>query len=277
MVPETAFLDPAWLGAHPRLVTRLAYMWLLGFTTRCKYYFVWTWAHAACMASGASWAGWTSSCGAEGRMVPDWSRASNIDILGVELATSAASYPVVWNTRTGRWLRHYCYERLAPPHKGRGPFWALFITQAVSGLWHGVQPGYFLFFGGSSFMLHASKVLFRHQRGLAPGAKTKAANLVHGLLASFHLNYLAVVFIAITLPAGWAAWKATHFVGLASMVAICVIGELLPAPRAPGGKKGAANGGVSTSANGTCANGNGNSGHVVQANGRAVRRTRKLA
>ena len=226
MVPETAFLDATWLAAHRSLPSRLLYMWAMAFTARCKYYFAWTWAHAACITSGLSWGGYDAKTGRQ-----DWNRASNIDILGVEFATSAASFPTTWNTRTGLWLRHYSYERLAPPHKGRAPFWALLATQAVSGIWHGVQPGYALFFVSSSFMFHASKVLFRAQRSLKGTALT-VSNLLHGLLSSLHLSYLAAVFIAITMPAGWAAWRAAGFVGHISMFSICLLGAVLPAPRA---------------------------------------------
>ena len=227
MVPETAFLDAAWLAAHPGRGPRLLYMWAMAFTARCKYYFAWTWAHAACITSGLSWGGYDVET-----KRPDWSRASNIDILGVEFATSAAALPITWNTRTGLWLRHYSYERLAPPHRGRAPFWALLATQAVSGVWHGVQPGYALFFVSSSFMFHASKVLFRAQRSLKGTALT-VSTLLHGLLTSMHLSYTAAVFIAITMPAGWAAWKAVSFVGHASMFSICLLGALMPPARAP--------------------------------------------
>lgn len=224
-VPETAFLDASWLQKHRSTLFRLVYMWAMGFTARCKYYFAWTWAHASCMTSGQSWTGYDPATGRA-----DWSRASNIDVLGVELATSAATFPATWNTRTGLWLRHYCYERLAPPHRGRAPFWALLVTQALSGIWHGVQPGYALFFIGSSFMFHASKVMFRYQRGLT-GLALTASNVVHGIIAAFHLNYLAAPFIAITLPAGWASMKAVGFAGHISMVGICILGAVIPPPR----------------------------------------------
>jgi len=43
---------------------------------------------------------------------PDWSRAKNVDIQGVECATSGVLLPHNWNINTGLWLRHYVYERL---------------------------------------------------------------------------------------------------------------------------------------------------------------------
>jgi hypothetical protein len=52
------------------------------------------------------------------------------------------------------------YERLTPPGK-RPTFRTVVATQTVSGIWHGLFPGYWLFFVSTAFMLEASKVLYR--------------------------------------------------------------------------------------------------------------------
>ena len=91
-------------------------------------------------------------------------RGCNLDILGVEMAGTAALLPLRWNRRTGDWLRHYCYERISPPgSRGVLPFVGLLVTQTVSGLWHGLYAGYFLFFVSSSLMLQAAKTVYRYQ------------------------------------------------------------------------------------------------------------------
>ena len=49
------------------------------------------------------------------------------------------------------------YDRLTP--KGRKPqLSTLVITQVVSGLWHGIFPGYALFFVSCAFFFNSSKV-----------------------------------------------------------------------------------------------------------------------
>jgi lysophospholipid acyltransferase len=49
------------------------------------------------------------------------------------------------------------YDRLTP--KGRKPqLSTLVITQLVSGLWHGIFPGYALFFISCAFFFNSSKV-----------------------------------------------------------------------------------------------------------------------
>ena len=52
------------------------------------------------------------------------------------------------------------YERLTPA--GRRPgFRTLVATQLVSGVWHGLFPGYWLFFATSAVMFEAGKTLYR--------------------------------------------------------------------------------------------------------------------
>ena len=52
------------------------------------------------------------------------------------------------------------YERLTPA--GRRPsFGTLAATQLVSGVWHGLFPGYWLFFATSAVMFEAGKTLYR--------------------------------------------------------------------------------------------------------------------
>ncbi len=36
--------------------------------------------------------------------------------------------------------------------------------QVVSGVWHGIFPGYFLFFVSSAFMFESSKILYRYEQ-----------------------------------------------------------------------------------------------------------------
>ena len=88
-----------------------------------------------------------------------WDRFANTRIRRVELSTNPAELPAHWNTCTGNWLRQYVYERLTP--KGRKPsFKTLLATQLVAGVWHGLFPGYALFFASSAFLFESGKVGF---------------------------------------------------------------------------------------------------------------------
>lgn len=86
-----------------------------------------------------------------------WDRFANTRIRRVELSTNPAELPAHWNTCTGNWLRQYVYERLTP--KGKKPsFKTLLATQLVAGVWHGLFPGYALFFASSAFLFESGKV-----------------------------------------------------------------------------------------------------------------------
>lgn len=60
----------------------------------------------------------------------------------------------------GNWLRNYVYDRAQPYGKKPG-FYALLVTQTVSGVWHGLYAGYWLFFVHSAFMIQGSRFLFK--------------------------------------------------------------------------------------------------------------------
>ena len=52
------------------------------------------------------------------------------------------------------------YERLSRP--GRKPtFRSLVVTQLVSGVWHGLFPGYAMFFVNTTFMFDSAKTIYR--------------------------------------------------------------------------------------------------------------------
>ena len=223
LFPESVFLDAQWVAARS-VPAKLLYMHAMGFAARCKYYFVWLLADAACCAGGLGWSGYSDddSSGDEAKKstkVAKWERTVNVHPLGVEFAGSAAELPLSWNTATGAWLRHYSYERLLARPARLPPFLALLLTQTCSGLWHGIHAGYALFFVGSGLMLQASKTLFRYQRAIPPryAALRRATNVLHWALAAFHLNYLAAAFISVTLPAGRAAFQSVAYAGHVSM------------------------------------------------------------
>jgi lysophospholipid acyltransferase len=84
---------------------RVWYQFLCSFGARWKYYFIWSLSEAAVMISGFGFSGWTKVAPSEEPRAK-WTRAQNVDILNVELATSAAEIPKYWNIHVSVWLRH---------------------------------------------------------------------------------------------------------------------------------------------------------------------------
>ncbi|GKD36267.1 lysophospholipid acyltransferase 1-like protein, partial [Tanacetum coccineum] len=83
-------------------VERLSYQYMCSFTTRWKYYLIWSFSECYMVLSGLGFGGWTNSSPPIAR----WGRAKNVDILGVEFAKSAAQIPLTWNIHVSTWFRH---------------------------------------------------------------------------------------------------------------------------------------------------------------------------
>jgi MBOAT, membrane-bound O-acyltransferase family len=91
------------------------------------------------------------------------------------------------------------YERLT---KGKaGNFWHLMATQVVSGVWHGLFPGYAMFFFNSAFMFETGKVIFRYERMWPQWVKSFPPwLLLKWFYTSFTLNYSAAPFAVRSPP-----------------------------------------------------------------------------
>jgi hypothetical protein len=72
-------------------------------------------------------------------------------------------------------LHRYVYERLTPPG-GKPTFMTLMVTQLVSGVWHGLYPGYIMFFaGGCGWWVGLAWCLCQGSRHAMQTALTAAA------------------------------------------------------------------------------------------------------
>ena len=245
--------------ASSGLAGRFALLWASGVTDRLKYYFAWAIAEAGLIASGFAYEGPVTPAasgrdsdgsavgGASGRdgeppappssTAPTWERHTNAAFLGVELATSAAALPAFWNARTGAFLRHYVYERLTRGR--RGGLRTMLATQAVAGVWHGVFPGYAMFFASSAFMFEAAKALYRYERHAWPRwvGRARLYRLMKWAFTAGCLNYSASAFQILDAGPAWRVWGGVHYLPSFLMLAIVVVSKVVPprARRATGG------------------------------------------
>lgn len=124
--------QPDWVAARTWWV-RYAHMYTCMVSERFKFYFIWK------MSEGANIMGGFGFQGYEGDLkTPRGFRGvENMDILGFEFSTSVQTLSRAWNKGTQAWLERYTHNRT-----GR----SLVITYFVSAIWHGLYPGFFLFF-----------------------------------------------------------------------------------------------------------------------------------
>ncbi|CAA3005602.1 lysophospholipid acyltransferase 1 [Olea europaea var. sylvestris] len=205
---------------------RLSYQYMSGFTARWKYYFIWSISEASIIISGLGFSGWTDSNPPKSR----WDRAKNVDIVGVELATSSVQLPLVWNIQVSTWLRHYVYERLI--QKGKKPgFFQLLATQTVSAVWHGLYPGYIIFFIQSAVMIAGSRVLYRWQQATQSNLFKKIFIFVNFAYTLLVLNYSCVGFMVLSLHETLAAYGSVYYVGTVIPIALILLGKIIKPAR----------------------------------------------
>ncbi|GFZ02154.1 MBOAT (membrane bound O-acyl transferase) family protein [Actinidia rufa] len=207
---------------------RLGYQYMSGLTARWKYYFVWSISEAAVIISGLGFSGWTDSSPPK----PRWDRAKNVDILGVEFAKTAAQIPLAWNIQVSTWLRNYVYERLI--QKGMKPgFFQLLATQTVSAVWHGLYPGYIIFFVQSALMIAGSRVIYRWQQAIPPNMDLMKKVLVFLNFACtvLVLNYSCVGFMVLSLHETLVAYGSVYYIGTIVPIVFILLGHVIKPAR----------------------------------------------
>ncbi|XP_052176318.1 lysophospholipid acyltransferase 1-like [Diospyros lotus] len=226
LFPLSRFSEPVY---HEwGFLKRLGYQYMSGFTARWKYYFIWSISEAAIIVSGLGFSGWTDSSPPK----PRWDRAKNVDILGVELAKTAAQLPLAWNIQVSTWLRYYVYERLI--QKGKRPgFFQLLATQTVSAVWHGLYPGYIIFFVQSALMINGSRVIYRWQQAVPPNMALmkKILAFLNFAYTILVLNYSAVGFMVLSLQETLVAYGSVYFIGTLIPVVIILLGYVIKPAR----------------------------------------------
>ncbi|XP_016441115.1 lysophospholipid acyltransferase 1-like [Nicotiana tabacum] len=224
LFPLSRFTDP--LYQEWCFFKRLGYQYMACFTARWKYYFIWSISEAAIIISGLGFSGWTNSSSPK----PRWDRAKNVDVLGVELAKSSVQLPLVWNIQVSTWLRHYVYERLI--QKGRKPgFFQLLATQTVSAVWHGLYPGYIIFFVQSALMIAGSRVIYRWQQAATGTLFEKILVLMNFGYTLLVLNYSAVGFMVLSLHETLTAYGSVYYVGTIVPVVLILLSKVVKPPK----------------------------------------------
>ncbi|XP_064547798.1 lysophospholipid acyltransferase 6 isoform X2 [Drosophila montana] len=128
--------------------------WYAMMATTCirfKYYHAWLLADAICNNSGLGFTGYDKDGNAK------WDLISNINVLSFEFASNMRDAINNWNCGTNRWLRTLVYERV-PKQYGT------LLTFALSAVWHGFYPGYYLTFATGALMVTAARTARRMLR-----------------------------------------------------------------------------------------------------------------
>ena len=185
---------------------------MLGFSTRLKYYGVWSLTEGACILSGLGYKGIDPKTGRV-----QWNRLQNVNPWGIESAQNSRAYLENWNMNTNAWLRNYMYLRVTP--KGKKPgFRASLATFVTSAFWHGFYPGYYLSFVLAAFVQTTAKNARRYIRPffLTPdGQRATPAkryyDLVTYLATQSVFCFTTAPFVLLTFSGSLLVWTRVYF------------------------------------------------------------------
>eukprot|EP00798_Chlamydomonas_sp_ICE-L_P020897 gene20897-27747_t len=241
-------------NAHS-LLARFSMQALCGFAMQMKYYFVWKLSEASLTFAGLNLIGFETDSS-----TPIWGRCTNVNFVGVWFTDSARKVPQSWNIGASTFLRRYVYERISPK-KGRPGFFHLLVTQLTSAFWHGLYPGYQVFFVGTAFYLNTASVIYKlEQQRFFPAAIRNASlwHVIKVVWTGTSLTYLAMSFIVsahellvldldksvainrkildleksevLDLDKSVAIYRDVYFIPHIIMVAFALLGLVLPRP-----------------------------------------------
>ena len=147
---------------------------------RFKFYFAWKVAEGASVLAGFGFEGF----GDNGKEI-GWKGVENIDIIGFEQATCVRNLTRCWNKRTQKWLERYTYNRT-----GR----SLIATYFISAFWHGLYPGFFMFFMAVPMLTEIERLVKDKITPLVPTNLETLYNCVCWISTFIAMNYIIQPF-----------------------------------------------------------------------------------
>lgn len=197
---------------HTPLVIIFAYILAFTMLSRLKYYVAWHLGEVISNASGLGFSGYDQN----GK--PKWDLLSNMDIWSFETCTSMRDAILAWNKTTQVWLRRTAHDRV--PKK-----YSVIATYALSAVWHGFYPGYYMtFLSGALFTMAARQgrrvvgPIFRKGKILPA-----VYSIITFILTRLTIAYCAFPFVVLDFQGSYDLYRSMYF----SLHILGVMGVLL--------------------------------------------------
>jgi len=209
--------------AESSFLFKCYYIWIAALMSRFPYYFAWVIAEGACNLCGIGFSGY------DGNKNPKWERATNVHVLGLELAQNFRGVTESWNIRTDKWLKHYIYERVS--------FARVAMTFLCSAVWHGFYGGYYLSFMSAAFIIESARTIRRNiqSRFVTEEGKPKSTKIFYDAVClvgtSFVLNYLMTPFKMLSFWSSLQVWISVYFIGHILTAAALLVAIVVGTPR----------------------------------------------
>jgi accessory gene regulator protein AgrB len=141
----------------------------------------------------------------------------NVDIFGVEKGLSPSKMIRCWNMSVQRWLVLYIYKRV--PFNNR--VLRQLATFGFSSIWHGLYPGYYLFFLTLPLVFRIEHLLDRAASRL-PLFKALwwLYRLIGFCLSHLTIYYFGLGFVMLTWQKTFVMWRSLYFFGHGLLLAL---------------------------------------------------------
>eukprot|EP01063_Lacrimia_lanifica_P033539 TRINITY_DN5988_c0_g1_i1.p1 TRINITY_DN5988_c0_g1~~TRINITY_DN5988_c0_g1_i1.p1 ORF type:complete len:493 (+),score=222.19 TRINITY_DN5988_c0_g1_i1:51-1529(+) len=249
MVPSEAIVEPLGTG-NPSVLeysmpVRLLYIWVSVMLVRTKYFLVWYLSDAACILSGFGYNGKTKKddkgFSIWRAMFEDqvdgsgnrWDGCSNGNYFKVELASNIKGVTDNWNVGVNNWLKNCIYFRLAEVFGERSQVPVL-LTQVMSAFWHGLYPGYYLFFVTGTLLTIVARNARAKLRPYFQGSAGARAfyDVVTTACTGCSINNAGVPFVFLDWKITLAVWSEVFFAIHVGAVAVYVLCLIVPKKKA---------------------------------------------
>ncbi|PVD32266.1 hypothetical protein C0Q70_07699 [Pomacea canaliculata] len=192
---------------------------------RYKYYFAWILGEAINVAAGFGFNGYDENGKAK------WDLVDNVNVWVVEFGDSLKVNIDGWNQKTLVWLRRVVYDR--------APKYQTFAVFAISAIWHGFYPGYYLTFGSAALFTVAARLVRRRVRPFFQTSDNMkklydVGTFVFTRLVNAYItfNFLTLEFIpSLSIYLSLYCWL--HLLGIAVVVYFTFISPSKPSGRPP--------------------------------------------
>lgn len=231
LIPLQQLADEEFIQAHGKL-KRFAYFLVAATLVRFRYYFGWILGDITNNAAGFGHAGFD-----EETKKSKWNLAENMNIWEIESGNSPKLLIEKWNKLSAIWLRHLVYSRHSSPRN-------LYLTYAVSSLWHGFYPGYYVFFATLTLVTVAARKWRRVVRpwilGIGRGSGGSSSNgatkeffdpetrqslydLVTWLSTKVIAAYFTVPFVLLSIDDIWRCYSEMFWFGHVIAVLLIIL------------------------------------------------------
>ncbi|GLD92710.1 hypothetical protein PINS_up001289 [Pythium insidiosum] len=209
---------------------------------RFKFYIAWSLAEAASALAGVGYVAETGK----------WNGITNNDILCVEVPTNIRVGINNWNMGVAKWINTYIYQRVGLSKSGKSGLLSTMSAFFVSALWHGLSPGYYLFFILGGIYIEAGKMLRRRvrpffhyteDRGMYPHAiflsyfkgQSHPLAFVYDISGTFitwvAMQYAGVAFEILDVRRCLRIWASWYFLPHIIAIAVLVLSKAIPQRR----------------------------------------------